>query len=183
MARSYRLGRRQPTVDRTRASILAAARHLLADRSSHEISAGAIARQAGVSRLTVYNHFGSRAGVFGALAGWPMTPARPADPGLGPREAVRLRLAEACRRWSSDTALHRHLAPSGDAGEAETDGVLVERLAAADQLRPGCSIKEAEDVIAAITSFPVFDRLHKDGRRSPAAVAEILMRLAGAILA
>src|SRR5579864_418208 len=167
MARSYQLGRRQPAVDRTRASILAAARHLLADRSSHEISAGAIARQAGVSRLTVYNHFGSRAG----------------DPGLGPREAVRLRLAEVCRRWSSDTALHRHLAPSGDAGEAETDGVLVERLAAADQLRPGCSIKEAEDVIAAITSFPVFDRLHKDGRRSPAAVAEILMRLAGAILA
>jgi hypothetical protein len=34
-----------------------------------------------------------------------------------------------------------------------------------------------------LTSFPVFDRLHKNGRRSPAAVAEILMSLAAAILA
>ena len=34
----------------------------------------------------------------------------------------------------------------------------------------------------ALTSFAVFDRLHQDGRRSPSAVAEILMRLAGAIL-
>jgi hypothetical protein len=51
-----------------------------------------------------------------------------------------------------------------------------------DELRPGCSIKEAEDVIAALTSFEIFDRLYKDGRRSPAAVAEILARLASGIL-
>ena len=36
------------------------------------------------------------------------------------------------------------------------DGALAERLAASDQLRPGCSLREAEDVIGAITSFPVF---------------------------
>jgi hypothetical protein len=60
---------------------------------------------------------------------------------------------------------------------------LAERLAASDELRPGCSIKEAEDVIGALTSFEVFDRLSKDGRRSPAAVAEILGRLASGILA
>jgi hypothetical protein len=60
---------------------------------------------------------------------------------------------------------------------------LAERLAANDELRPGCSIKEAEDVIAALTSFAFFDRLYKDGRRSPAVVAEILARLASGILA
>jgi hypothetical protein len=38
-------------------------------------------------------------------------------------------------------------------------------------------------VIGAITSFAVFDRLHKDGRRSQAAVAAILMRLASTIVA
>ena len=63
------------------------------------------------------------------------------------------------------------------------DRALAERLAASGQLRPGCSLKEAEDVIGALTSFPVFDRLHKDGRRSSAAVGEILLRLAAAILA
>jgi hypothetical protein len=62
------------------------------------------------------------------------------------------------------------------------DRALAERLASADQLRPGCSLKEAEDVIGALTSFAVFDRLHQDGRRSSTAIAEILMRLAGAIL-
>jgi hypothetical protein len=65
---------------------------------------------------------------------------------------------------------------------AMKDRALAERLASADQLRPGCSLKEAEDVIGALTSFAVFDRLHQDGRRSSTAIAEILMRLAGAIL-
>jgi hypothetical protein len=63
------------------------------------------------------------------------------------------------------------------------DRALAERLAAADQLRPGCSLKEAEDVIGTLTSFATFDRLYKDGRRSASAVAEILMRLVSAILA
>lgn len=68
-----------------------------------------------------------------------------------------------------------------EAGDAARH--IAERLAATDRVRPGCSIKEAEDVIAALSSFAVFDRLHKDGRRSPAAVADILLRLAAAILA
>ena len=38
-------------------------------------------------------------------------------------------------------------------------------------------------MIAVLSSFPVFDRLHKDGRRSPSAVTEVLMRLASGILA
>jgi hypothetical protein len=87
--------------------------------------------------------------------------------------------------WASDPALFRGL-PGPLRAELEAaaeDRVLAERLAASGQLRPGCSLKEAEDVIGALTSFPVFDRLHKDGRRSSAAVAEILLRLAAAILA
>jgi hypothetical protein len=33
-----------------------------------------------------------------------------------------------------------------------------------------------------VTSFAAFDRLHRDGRRSTSAVAEILSRMAGAVL-
>jgi hypothetical protein len=62
--------------------------------------------------------------------------------------------------------------------EIAPDHALAERLAAHDKIRPGCSLKEAEDVIGILTSFAVFDRLHKGGRRSPSAVAEILMRMA-----
>jgi hypothetical protein len=38
------------------------------------------------------------------------------------------------------------------------------------------------DVIGLLSSFAVFDRLHRDGRRPAAAVADVLMRMASAIL-
>lgn len=180
MGRPYRLGKRQVAVDATREAILGAARELLAAGSPASVQA--IARSAGVSRVTVYNRFGSRHGVLAALA-----PPAP-DPGAlrPPGTAVhRLhdRLAQACSTWAAAPALYRHLpAARPGAGDGE-DRELARQLAAENALRPGCSIKEAEDVIGILGSFPTFDRLHRDGRRTPAAVAEILMRMAGAILA
>src|SRR4029077_16925037 len=62
-SRSYRLGRRQAAVDRTRAAILPAARDLLAS-GEPTLSAAAVAQRAGVSRITVYNRFGSKGGLL-----------------------------------------------------------------------------------------------------------------------
>ncbi len=180
MARAYRLGRRQASVDRTSRLILDAARALVAESHATQVSVGAVARRAGVSRITVYNRFGSRADLLRAIR--PGAPAAPAEPG-DPRQAVRRYLVDASARWATNPALFRHL-PGGDqTGEREGERLLAERLAAADALRPGCSLKEAEDVLAALSSFEVFDRLYKDGRRSPPAVAEILMRLVSGIMA
>jgi AcrR family transcriptional regulator len=175
------LGKRQPGIDRTHASIVAAARALLAGRPFQDVSVGEVARQAGVSRITVYNRFGSKAGLLRALAR-PAAPRPAAGADLDPGEALHRHLAETCARWSLDPALHRNLPPMQGSGETEQERGLAERLAAGDRLRPGCSIKEAEDVIATLCSFAVFDRLYKDGRRSPGAVSEILLRLASAIL-
>jgi AcrR family transcriptional regulator len=184
--RSYRLGRREEAVQRTRAAILTAARDQLASRDTAGLSAGAVARQAGVSRITVYNQFGSRAGLLREVAAAarlerPILPAaEPADP----YEELRRRIAHACSMWAADPALFRGL-PAEATAEFETPGedrILAEQLAASGHLRPGCSLKEAEDVIGAVTSFPVFDRLHKDGRRTTAGVGEILLRMARAIL-
>ena len=150
-------------------------------------SVGAVARRAGVSRLTIYNRFGSRARLLQAVAGEAhrrvIQPENDQEPGDA-RNELRLRIASSCSRWASDPALFRGLTPV--AAQTETsreDRRLAERLAIADQLRPGCSLKEAEDVIGVVTSFATFDRLHQDGRRSTAAVTEILMRMAGGILA
>ena len=178
MTRSYRLGRRQPAVDATARSIVNAARQLVQESPSTEVTVAGIARRAGVSRITVYNRFGSRDGVLGSLmaATLETTPSE-AD---HPREALRRHLATTCSRWAVDPALFRNLPPPPADGQAR---LLAERLAAADQLRPGCSLREAEDVVAALSSFAVFDRLHRDGRRTSAAVAEVLMRLAAGILA
>jgi AcrR family transcriptional regulator len=183
-ARQYRSGRRQEAAGRTHAAILSAARDLLTT-GELPLSVAAVARRAGVSRLTLYNRFGSKAGLLGQLADGARPQGHPGPPAADPRDQLRQRIVGACSMWSSDPALFRRL-PAATNVEIEAPGddrALAERLAASDHLRPGCSLKEAEDVIAALTSFSVFDRLHKDGRRSPATVADILMRLAAAILA
>ena len=174
--RSYRMGRRQAAADKTHRRIVEAARELVA--AGTPPSVGSIARRAGVSRITIYNRFGSRAGLMGSLAS-PGPPALLSD--TAPRDQLRTLLAESCARWASQPAVFRNLPASAGDGAAERR--LAERLAEADELRPGCSIKEAEDVIGSLTSFTVFDRLHRDGRRTPGAVADILMRLAAAVLA
>jgi AcrR family transcriptional regulator len=185
--RGYRLGKRAGKAERTRSTILQAARDLVTVGQGLP-SVGAVAGRAGVSRLTVYHHFTSKDGLLDALAsearGAGSRPAGALEPG-DPREELERVLAAACAQWASDPSLFRRLpsiAPTAD-GEASDDRRLAEKLAAADELRAGCSIKEAEDVIALLTSFPTFDRLHKDGRRSTTVVTGILVRLAAAILA
>ena len=184
--RSYRLGRRQVAADRTRAAILSTARELLATGNGPSISVGAVARRAGVSRLTIYNRFGSKAGLLQAvLRNARPSSSSPSAEAIGdPRARLRQRIAESCVRWAADPSLFRRLPEVGliDSEPPDGDRALAEQLAAADQLRPGCSLKEAEDVIGALTAFATFDRLHKDGRRSATAVSEILVRLSGAIL-
>jgi len=184
-ARSYRLGRRENAVRQTRNAILAAARDLLVSGDTAGLSAGAVARRAGVSRVTVYNQFGSRAGLLRELAAGARGRQRgPLQASADPIDSLRQRIVDACSMWASDPGLFRGLpAPAtAELGTAGDDRALVERLAAAGRLRPGCSLKEAEDVIGAITSFEMFDRLHKDGRRSTAAVVDVLVRLCGAIV-
>jgi len=180
--RTYRLGKRQALVDRTRELILRAAHDELV--AGEALSVGAVARRAEVTRITVYNHFGSRAGLLRALnaqvrPGWDSLP----PPDVDPRTELRERISHACATWALHASVVRHLPQSGQDAASGLHRELAERLAASDALRPGCSITEAEDVIGALTSFEVFNRLSKDGRRSPAAVAEILARLASGILA
>jgi hypothetical protein len=147
--RAYRLGRRQTSVDRTRTEIISAARRLVTARPAAELKVGAVARAAGVSRITIYSRFGSRAGLIAALS--PPSPAAALAPDGDPQAQLRTRIATTCAHWAADPAMYRNLNPSAPAGEIALDRGLAERLAAVDRLRPGCSIKEAEDVIATLT--------------------------------
>ena len=176
--RPYLLGKRQTLVDQTRTSILRAAQAEVA--SGAALSVGRVARRAGVSRITVYNQFRSRSGLLQAVGAEMPAPALELLADTAPRDLLERHISAACSTWAKNTSLFRHLPRLAD---SDLNRQLAERLAASDELRPGCSIKEAEDVIATLTSFEMFDRLHKDGRRSPAAVAEILARLAFGILA
>ena len=161
----------------TRRRILAAARELVRT-GAEPPTMGAVAARAGVARLTVYQHFHSHGGLLEAV----VASARPAGEPAGEAPSLRMAIESACHRWAADPILFRRL-PSTAASDPDAARDLASRLAAEDRLRPGCSLREAEDVIALVTSFPAFDRLHHDGRRSPAAVAEILGRMAASVLA
>jgi AcrR family transcriptional regulator len=163
-----------------RTALLVAARELIAAGAAPP-TAGAIATRAGVSRLTVYQQFGSLPGLLEAVAA-EVAQAPEAAPGGPPVERLRRHVAASCAHWASDPALFRHLAAASAARGSERAHELASALAVADRLRPGCSLREAEDVIAVVTSFGAFDRLHQDGRRAPGAVAEILMRMTASIL-
>src|SRR5437773_11911322 len=66
--RAYRLGRRPAAAQRPRARVLRAARDLLTARAGAEpFSVDAVARRAGVARMTLYHQFGSRRGLLEAL--------------------------------------------------------------------------------------------------------------------
>ena len=176
------MGRRRAAAGATREAILAAGRELVAAGLPPTIQE--IAHRAGVSRVTVYNRLGSRAEVIAALA----PPEPPRSPGGtavsgGASARLRQRVEASCARWSRHPALYRHLPAEGLPESSEQDRELAEGLAAEDALRPGCSIREAQDVIAILCSFAAFDRLHQDGRRTAGAVADILVRLGAGILA
>lgn len=56
-----------PRTRRTREALLAAAERLFLDRNLEEVTLDAIASEAGVAVGSVYNHFGSKAGLHAAL--------------------------------------------------------------------------------------------------------------------
>src|SRR5207237_6301436 len=113
----YRLGRRQAAVDGTRARILKAARALLVARRG-AFSIEAVARRARVTRVTVYQRFGSRSKLLEALFDdlarqggmWDLADAfRQSDP----RAALARFVAIFARFWAAPRPLHRRLlAPS-----------------------------------------------------------------------
>lgn len=70
MSRPYRLGRRAETVQRTKETILEAAADVLTAAGIRGVTIEAVARNAGVSRVTVYDHFEHKAGLLEALAWW-----------------------------------------------------------------------------------------------------------------
>ena len=160
---------------------MAAARELVVSGSTGRPTVGEVAIRAGVSRLSVYHHFGSHAGLLEALAA--ESGRRPQrSVGAGALEQLRAQIREACEHWARDPSLFRRLPGAAELGSPDQDRELAQRLASEDRLRPGCSLKEAEDVIALLTSFATFDRLHQGGRRSVGTVVEILVRMAGAIV-
>ena len=198
--RRYRLGQRQASVEQTRSRIIAAARDLLASAGGFaDFTIDAVARQAGVARMTVYYQYRSKVGVLEALCD--SLAARGQIERLGaafgqpdPGDALAALIAVFVGFWASDRLVIRRVralvaldpdfaqvVQARDERRREGLRVIVGRLAAAHG-RPGPeALNETIDVLHTLTSFETFDALAGQGR-SPAEVEALLQRLARAVL-
>jgi AcrR family transcriptional regulator len=161
----------------TRVEIVQAAHRLLDAPQATTLSLDEVARAAGVTRATLYNHFGSRSALLsavfedqGRLIGYDSV--RAAQELADPREALTSMLRELGRAWAlKRVAIRRTLALAVLDPEVETlvmryetyrrgdVSSLAQRLSKAGLLARGVSLSDAAGILGALTSFQFFDIL------------------------
>lgn len=175
--------------------IAAATQSLREDGGLTGFSLDSVAKAAGVTRLTVYNQFGSRRGLLeavfddiatrGRLATIPEALALP-----DPLQGLDAIIDRFCEFWSSDEAIGRlHDAMASDAEFAVALGArherrrkllqaLMKRLVPAQA--PARKRRDAVDFVHAMTSFAMFRML--SANRSAQAVADLIKTSCRAVL-
>ena len=193
--RPYRSPRRAAAATKTRARLLAAAAAILgAPAGIGGFSLEEVARKAGVTRLTVYNRFGSRRALLEAVFD-----ERAARGGLhrlaeamaasDPHAGLLQVIAIFCDFWSYDPRALGRLHAAG-ANDPEFDASVRERnerrrsllLALVGRMAVGLSpprdaVHDLVDVLFALTSYPFFSQLTA-GRRTADAACRLIQGLA-----
>ncbi len=184
---------RRELVRATRARIVEAAGRLTRERGPNGFSMDVLAKEAGVARATVYEHFRSKRAVLDELASSISRTIVLDEQRTGmadPLLALRDMLGDVCRHWAEHDERMRGLrtlnALTGT--DHASDGVdekqlrrLVEALASGGQLRSHWSTDEAVDALAALTSYSTYERLRRAPRNADQ-VEAVLAKLAVSIV-
>ena len=152
-----------------------------------------LAKEAGVARATVYEHFRSKRSVLDELASSiarsvTMDETRTAT--NDPLVALRDILGAVTRHWAEHeermNGLRTLTALTG--GDQAGEGIdekqlrrLVEALAAAGQMRGHWTVDEATDALGALTSYATYERLRR-APRTPEQVEGVLAKLVVSIV-
>jgi AcrR family transcriptional regulator len=171
-------GLRAAGVERNRRNILTAARKHLIQAGFRKLSMDHVAKDAGVTRVTIYRQFTSKLGLLDAVAedlaqrARLLAGIRAAAAVADPVAACTAMVAELCRFWSTDPDLFRRLislsAVDPEANEVinsreqwrfDQVAMFVHRLAEAGRLRAPFDARQASATIAAATSFPTCDEM------------------------
>lgn len=189
-ARTYRSATRAEAAEQTRARIVVAATELLRQAGVARFSLESVAKAAGVTRLTVYNQFGSRRAlleaVFDELAsrgGLHRIPAALADG--DPMASLRRLVGIFCDFWGFDSepmaSLHGAAASDTDFAESlaarnerrrETLWVVVRRLVERGEVRARAAT-DLVDLLFVLTSLPAFTQLMV-GKRTRAGARKLI---------
>lgn len=191
--RPYRQRKRAASAASTRARILRAARGLFERNGLFGVGIDAVAERAGVARATVFQVFGSKAGLLDAIAVDAEDSAefRALLAALGdsdPSRAVRRSIDAGCRFWDKNVRLvgamsmlasmDRDIARAvarREAMRAASLAAIVERLASAGALRRGVGRRRGAEILSLATSFAAFDELRR-GRGLPLQEVQRVLR-------
>jgi AcrR family transcriptional regulator len=198
--RPYRMDRRRESTDENRSRIINAARELLATRDpSARFSVEAVARRAGVARMTIYHQFGSLRGLLeglcdsiavgGGIEGLANAFRRP-----DAFEALDEFIAVFMRFWEFDRQVRRGLGAMAVLDpdfEAVLEGrsgrrreglrVLLGRLAKQTGRPKLKEMDDAIDLLYTLTAFHTYDSL-AGPTRSIEQVTKMVQRLAREVI-
>jgi AcrR family transcriptional regulator len=199
-SRPYRLGQRQVAAEQTRARIIAAARKLLGVPHDFSVfTVDAIAAEAGVARMTVFNQFGSKRGLLEALfddlaVRGLVERVRTSFMQADPADALCGLIGAFGGFWSSDRIVIRRIrglasmdtdfelaVRARDERRREGLRAIISRLTDKYKTPPADARDEAIEVLHTLTSFETFDNL-AGGQRTPEQVVPLVCRLALAFL-
>lgn len=188
--RPYRSAVRAEAADATRARIIEAARALLSGSTGKPaFSVDGVAREAGVTRLTVYNRFESRLGLLEAVfddiaeRGGLLTDLPAAFAESDPHAALHRLVAVFCRFW----ARHDALMPTFHAVTKIDEEIAASLSLRSERRRRGLDVivarlvpraskaRQADlvDVLFALTGFEMFEALSVRNRSAKAVEALI----------
>jgi AcrR family transcriptional regulator len=191
--RPYELGKRLEQMEESRAAILRAARSQLEANGYRHLTMGWLAAESGVTRQTIHNLFGTKAGVLDALFDLIAL-----DGGMeSMRNVMTLPSTEAmlegfvevfCRFWSSNRMLLRRIHGIG-AIDPEFGTVIearnARRYGAARRIvsrMGGGDLMERASALTALTSFEFFDALAgnlRDEKRAAAVALDLARKMLG----
>lgn len=201
MTRKYKLGRREESAAATRRRILDVATELMTASGFHPIAIDEIAAQAATTRPTIYRHFGSKVGLFEAVA-WNvlsaagierLDKARQLD---DPVAALHEFLRANCRMFAE---MGTGLSAALDAARTEPEiakildityyGRRIEslqhlagRLVDAGHVSAGWSSEKVVDALVVLTNVETFGSLHRHRSRSWQEIADALIELSNAFV-
>jgi AcrR family transcriptional regulator len=189
--RRYNIQKRRADAEQTRARVIEATRELIADPDGMAgFSMEAVARQAGVARMTVYYQFGSKVGLLEAtyddLAQRGLVASlRAVFEAPGALEALDKLVAAFGRFWASDRLIIRRLralavldpdfAPARARDERRRDlfARIVGRIAEEYGRPDAASAPQLVDILTALAGFETFDALAGETRGPDDVIPEV----------
>jgi AcrR family transcriptional regulator len=162
----------------SRVRILAAVREMLEEGVFHSSTVEEVAERAGVSRATLYQHFGTRLGLIDATCD--LMGANPALGAIRETEDVAEFIARVVDFWASEEKLLAQLygiVAVDPAAKAFVDRQRRDRYGEIRRVLSANGRGDAFAALAAVTSFDAYRELRRHAGLSKRDVVETLQRL------